>query len=83
MYVLLLIAVLLRATNALECWQGFTEITTPGGTKRVMELAKCPAALAFTHCSTISCSMDEKALKGLPGILPGNLKSKYARKKLE
>ncbi|KAI3418028.1 hypothetical protein GPALN_010621 [Globodera pallida] len=69
--VLLLLAVLLRATNALECWQGMTEITTPGGTINLMAFKKCPAHLAFTHCTKISCSMDEEALKEIPDIPPG------------
>uniref|UniRef100_A0A914I171 Uncharacterized protein n=1 Tax=Globodera rostochiensis TaxID=31243 RepID=A0A914I171_GLORO len=69
MYAILLLVILVRATNALECWQGEHEILTPGGTRDLMVLAKCP--VNFTRCGTLTCSMDEKALKGLLGVPPG------------
>uniref|UniRef100_A0A914I283 Uncharacterized protein n=1 Tax=Globodera rostochiensis TaxID=31243 RepID=A0A914I283_GLORO len=71
MYAILLLVILVRATNALECWQGTTIITTPGGTKGEMKLEKCPAGLLFTRCNKVSCSMDEDALKEFPGIPAG------------
>ncbi|KAI3417541.1 hypothetical protein GPALN_013261 [Globodera pallida] len=67
---LLLLGILLRATNALECWQGLHETTTPaGGTINLMALGKCRAG--YERCFKLACSMDEKALEGLPNIPPG------------